>query len=340
MAVTIRDVAKEAGVSISTVSRALSSPNKVADATREAVESVVVRLGYRPNKNARGLITGRSGTIGLIIPDLENPYFGAVSKGVQERARAAGYSVYIGDFDEDPSIESTVVRSLAKQVDGIIMCSPRSTDVELGRLTSLVPTVLANRKFADVPSIVFDNGGMLRVLRHLTALGHTTIAYAGGPEQSWSHRHRSEAFQEFGEAHGTTELIELGSFPPNFGGGVQAADLALASGATAVVAYNDLIALGLLDRLRERGVSVPEQISIVGFDNVAVSTFVRPNLTTIDQPRKHMGRMAADLLLSILDADDAESTHIPRQLPVDLVVRQSTGEAPLSRRATGTTTAS
>ncbi|WP_166979849.1 LacI family DNA-binding transcriptional regulator [Paramicrobacterium fandaimingii] len=328
MVVTIRDVAKEAGVSISTVSRALAAPHKVAESTRVVVEAVVARLGYRPNRNARGLITGRSGTIGLIIPDLENPYFGAVSKGVQERARAAGYSVYIGDFDEDPSIESTVVRSLAKQVDGIIMCSPRSSDSELEQLTSLVPTVLANRKFGDVPSIVFDNDGMRRVLRHLTALGHTKIAYAGGPQQSWSHSRRIEEFRAFNDENDGVELTELGNFPPTFGGGVQAADLAMASGATAVIGYNDLVALGILDRMRERGVSVPDQLSLVGFDNVPVSTFVRPNLTTIELPRKNMGRMSVDLLLNILDGKGAEATHIPRQLPVDLVIRQSTGEAP------------
>lgn len=288
-------------------------------------------MGYRPNRNARGLITGQSGSIGLVVPDLENPYFGSVCKGVQERARASGYSVFIADTDEDPSVESEVVRTLSKQVDGVILCSSRMDDDELLRLATPKPAVLANRELAELPSIVFDNGGGMRMaIRHLASLGHSRIAYAGGPRQSWSNGRRRSALKRFGDENKGLELVQLGDFSPTFGGGVVAADLAIASGATAVIAYNDLIALGMMDRLGQRGVSVPDQLSVVGFDNVPVSTFVRPNLTTVSLPRVQMGRMSVDLLLDILSGSQKPPRLLHHELPVDLVVRHSSGVAAAS----------
>lgn len=325
MAVTIRDVAREAGVSISTVSRALASPDQVAEATRLHVQATAHRMGYSVNNNARSLITGRKHSFGLVVPDLENPFFGSVCKGVQARARAAGYAVFVADTDEDPTVEAEVVRSLTKQVDGVILCSARATDAEILELATETPLVLANRYLKGIPSITFDNGGGMRaVLNHLVALGHRTIAYAAGPQRSWSNNERVEAFRDFASADTTLDLIELGNFAPFFSGGVHAGDLAIASGATAVVAYNDIVALGLIDRLRQRGLSAPFDMSVTGFDNVAVSTFVWPNLTTVDLPRTQMGRMSVDTLLDVLGDSDPASRP-PIELPVELVVRQSSG---------------
>jgi len=324
MAVTIRDVAREAGVSISTVSRALAAPEHVAEATRLHVESIALRMGYRPNSNARSLITGRSGSIGLVVPDLENPYFGSVCKGVQARARAAGYTVFVADTDEDPAVEAEAVHSLIKQVDGVILCSARTTDDEIRQLAIETPLVLANRYLAGIPSIIFDNrGGLVAVMRHLVALGHRRIAYAGGPLKSWSNTERAWAFSDFGKEHAGVELTDLGNFPPYFSGGVQAADLAVASGATAVVAFNDIMALGVIDRLRQRGLTAPDDMSVTGFDNVAASIFSRPNLTTVDLPRVQMGRLSFDALLdSVRGTPKAAAVQ---QLTVDLVIRQSSG---------------
>lgn len=284
-----------------------------------------MRMGYRPNSNARSLITGRSGSIGLVVPDLENPYFGSVCKGVQARARAAGYTVFVADTDEDPAVEAEAVHSLIKQVDGVILCSARTTDDEIRQLSLETPLVLANRYLEGIPSIIFDNGGgLLVVMRHLMALGHRHIAYAGGPLKSWSNGERARAFARFGEENASIELTDLGNFPPYFSGGVQAADLAVASGATAVVAFNDIMALGVIDRLRERGLSTPDDMSVTGFDNVAVSTFSRPNLTTVDLPRVQMGRLSFDALLdSVLGG--APKAGALQQLTVDLVIRQSSG---------------
>ena len=333
MAVTIRDVAHRAGVSISTVSRALASPDQVAEATRVRVQETARSMGYRPNRAARGLITGRTGSIGLVVPDLENPFFGSICKGVQARARSAGYAVFIADTDEDPTLEAEVVRSLTKQVDGVILCSARGTDAAVERLANEGPLVLVNRTLPGIPSITFDNGGGLRaVMRHLVALGHRKIAYAAGPITSWSNRERSVAFIAFGAESPELELIELGNFPPFFSGGIQACDLAIASGATAVVAFNDLIAVGLIDRLRQRGLSAPHDVSVTGFDNVPVSTLIWPNLTTVDFPRIQMGRVSVDTLLDTVLGRGGDISPA-NEIPVGLVVRQSTGVVPARARA-------
>ncbi len=325
MAVTIRDVARAAGVSISTVSRALSSPDQVAEETRLRVQDAARTMSYRPNRAARGLITGRTGSIGLVVPDLENPFFGSICKGVQARARSMGYAVFIGDTDEDPAVEAEVIRSLVKQVDGLILCSARGSDQALERFAAESRLVLVNRRVGDLPSLTFDNGEGLRILlRHLIALGHRRIAYAAGPSTSWSDRRRSDAFRAFAAEAADLELIELGNFPPVFAGGIQAGDLAIASGATAVMAFNDLVAVGVLDRLRQRGVRVPHDISVTGFDDVPISSLASPTLTTVNFPRIQMGRASVDLLIGELDGRSEEG-HPVREMAVTLVVRESTG---------------
>lgn len=324
MAVTIRDVARAAGVSPATVSRALAAPEMVNETTRTHVQAMAHKMGYQPNRNARSLITGRSGTIGLIVPDLENPFFGSICKGAQARAREAGYTVFVSDTDEDPSVEMDIFRDLGKQVDGVILCSARGRTADIEQLATEKPTVLINRAIRGISSITYDNGSGLRaVMNHLVALGHRRIAYAAGPVRSWSNDQRFAAFLEYGRISPELDLVQLGNFAPYFSGGIQAGDLAIASGATAVVAFNDLIALGLMDRLRQRGLKAPRDISVTGFDNVAVSTFVWPNLTTVDFPRIQMGRAAVDSLLNIVlgTTSRIEPLH---EIPVELVIRQST----------------
>lgn len=330
MAVTIRDVARAAGVSISTVSRALSSPDQVAQETRLRVEDAARTMSYRPNRAARGLITGRTGSIGLVVPDLENPFFGSISKGVQSQARSMGYAVFIGDTDEDPAVEAEVVRSLLKQVDGLILCSARGTDEALERLAQESRLVLVNRRVGDVSSLTFDNTGAVRaVLSHLIALGHRNIAYAAGPRSSWSDGQRTLAFRAFGAESPDLELLELGSFAPVFDGGVQAADLGIASGATALMAFNDLMAMGMLKRLRQRGVRVPQDVSVTGFDDVPISSLSFPTLTTVGCPRVQMGRASVDRLMNEVLGRSSDA-HPLRELPVNLVVRDSTGVVPTS----------
>lgn len=325
MAVSARDVARVAGVSISTVSRALSKPDDVAPATRDKVLDTARGMGYRPNLAARGLITGRTGIIGLIVPDLENPFFASVTKGMQSRARDVGYAVIISDSDEDPSQEADLVRDLSKRVDGMVMCSPRAPDSVIEDLARDCTLVLVNRKCGDIPTVEIDNlEGIRLAMVHLHALGHRTIAYVGGPSSSWSNKQRLAALETVVANSADTELIDFGSFQPYVSGGVAAADLVIASEATAVLAYNDLVAYGLLERFRTRGVRVPEDISVVGVDNLPMSALTSPSLTSVGIPLVSCGRACLDMVLSLVRHPSAPPVH-HHDLSFQLVVRGSTG---------------
>ncbi len=322
MAVTLRDVARAAGVSAATASRALSAPDLVAPERRERVRRAARELGYRPNRAARELITGRSGHLCLVVPDLENPFFSAVAKAVQARARAAGHAVVVADAEEDPHLEAELVAQLGGQADGVLLCSPRMSAEDLAEVaTDGPPVLLVNREGAGLPSVAVDNrDGVRQAVRHLHALGHRRIAYAGGPAGSWSDARRRDGLAAL---ELDVEVLDLGSHAPVFAGGVGAADLVVASGATAVLTHNDLMALGVMDRLRARGVRVPDDVSVVGFDDAPVATIVTPALTTVSMPLARLGRTAVDLLLAPR-GDDVPHTA----LPVELVVRASTAPPP------------
>jgi LacI family transcriptional regulator len=325
VAVSARDVARVAGVSISTVSRALAKPDTVAPDTLAKVLDTARGMGYRPNLAARGLITGRTGIIGLIVPDLENPFFASVTKGVQSRARDAGYAVIISDSDEDPSQEAELVADLCKRVDGMVMCSPRAPDSVIAELARECTLVLVNRNCADVPSVKIDNlEGIRLAMVHLRALGHRTIAYVGGPSTSWSNMARLDALRTVVAQHPDTELIDLGSFQPYVSGGIAAADLVIASEASAVLAYNDLVAFGLLDRFRQRGVAVPDDISVVGVDDLPMSALTTPSLTSVGIPLVNCGRASVDMVLSLVQHPGSPPVH-HHNLSFQLAVRDSTG---------------
>ena len=326
-AVTIKDVARAAGVSPATVCRALSTPELVRPTTRERVLKLAGELGYHPNRAARGLITGRTGNIGLIVPDLANPFFPAIVKAVQNRARESDYSVFLADTDEDPSVEAELVRALSKQVDGIVLCSPRMSEEDLRSVAGETPMVLLNRRVGRMPAVTVDNlDGMRQAVAHLSALGHRRIAYVAGPRMSWSNRERVRGLRAVSAAAGI-EVVDVGNVVPQFSGGVAAADLVLAAGVTAVVAYNDLIALGLLSRFDARGVSVPSGISVIGFDDIVLAGMVNPPLTTIAQPKEQTGRAGVDLLLQLMEEPDRAGVA-RRELTSQLMVRGSTGPAP------------
>lgn len=310
---TVQDVAREAGVSVSTVSRALTG-GTVSAATREAVLEVAGRLGYRVNRAARGLITGRTGNLGLIVPDLRNPFFADVAKGVSARARAVDCGVFITDTDEDPVAELEAIASLGRNTDGLLICSPRAGDAEILAAADPDTTVLLHRRVPGMSSVVADIAdGIRQAVQHLRALGHERIAYVPGPEDSWAARQRVAALEELG-------ISPLGSVAPTFDGGLLAGDLVLAGPATAVLAYNDLVALGILHRLAARGAPVPDRISVVGFDDVSLAAMSHPPLTSVAVPKSRAGMAGLDLLLGRIGAEQV--------LPTSLVVRASSGVAP------------
>lgn len=309
-----------AGVSTATVTRALSSPEVVRPATRERVREVAASLGYHPNRAARGLITGRTGNLGLLVPDLANPFFPSIVKGVQGRAHEADHAVFLADTDEDPAAEAGLVRKLAKQVDGMVLCSPRMAEAELRELAAEVPTVLVYRRIPGVPSVTAEFlDGMRQAVSHLVALSHKKIAYVAGPRSSWANRERVRSLRAV-TRKSEVELTEFGNVAPQFHGGVSVADSVLASNVTAVIAYNDLVALGLLHRFAARGVSVPGDISVLGFDDIPLAEMVHPALTTVALPKEEAGQAGVDLLLDRKPA-------VRRELPTQLMVRGSTGPA-------------
>jgi LacI family transcriptional regulator len=330
MAVTIRDVARAAGVSPSTVSRALSLPDMVDPTTRERVLRVAEHLGYEPNRAARGLITGRTGNLGLLLPDLANPFFPSMVKAIQHHAHRSDYQVLMMDTDEDPAVELPLVRSLAKQVDGIILCAPRMRPADLREAAAVRPTVLVNRKARRLPSVTFDNHtGMREIVTHLVGLGHRDIGFVAGPRSSWSGAERLRGLRDAAAETGV-RLAELGHFAPTFDGGLAAVESTLLSGVTAVLAYNDLAALGLIRALASRDVDVPGHLSVVGIDDIAVSTMVDPALTTLALPTEDAGRAAVDTVLRMLSGPAPDRT--PQvDIGTTLVVRETSGPCRTTR---------
>lgn len=324
MRVTAADVAKKAGVSVSTVSRALGSPALVAAPTRERVEQASQELGYLPNPSAQNLASGRTGTIGLVVSDLENPHFSALAKGIQGRARELGHAVLIVDTDEDPAVEVEVLGSLAHQVDGVIVCSARASDDAVRRYAERTTLVLINRTLDGIASVVGDEiGGSREIMRHLAALGHRTVACAKGPRQSWTSAQRLIGLQRAADELDLHDVIDLGAFRPDYFGGVAVADLLLASPATAVVVHNDLMAVGVLRRLAERGVGVPGEFSVVSHDDILIAAAFSPSLTSVRSSAKSVSRAATALLLELLR--DGENAQHHQVIPMDLQVRASTG---------------
>lgn len=333
---TIHDVARAAGVSTATVSRALAGSAAVATSTRERVQRTAHALGYVPNSAARQLVTGRGQSIGLVLPDLENPFYAAVAKGVQQRVRAAGLTAVMADTDEDVETERAVLDQLSAGIDRLILASPRVPDADLEALGVKTRTVLINRQLQvatdRIVSVVPDNaGGIAQALRHLYNLGHRYVGYAGGPATSWSDAQRRRAYQT---APGGLEVVDLGAYRPGQVGGVAAADEAIARGVTAVLAFNDQLAIGILGRLAARRVAVPERISVVGFDDVPVARLLAPALTTVAVPAQLIGARAVDLLMaepepepetgSGSDPDAAPAEQVV--MDVELQVRASTAE--------------
>ncbi|WP_062525932.1 LacI family DNA-binding transcriptional regulator [Demequina rhizosphaerae] len=316
---TLRDVAHAAGVSPATASRALSSPDTVSAARRFKVLQAAELLGYQPNRSAQALASGRNRHLGLVIPDLANPFFATVAKGVQSQARDSRNAVLVADTDEDARIEHDIVRDLQASVDGLVLCSPRMSEDLIAECAAQGPLVLVNREVEGIPSVTFDvASGIRQALLHLRALNHRTIAYVGGPGTSWSEAQRRRAL----DAVDGITVVDVGHHRPVYSGGFSATDLVLETGATAVLCYNDLIALGVMSRLRARGVRVPEDISVVGFDDIPAATYVTPMLTTVSLPLTRAGHEAVTLLDTIRD-DDAAAAE-PTRLPVELVVREST----------------
>jgi LacI family transcriptional regulator len=322
---TIYEVASAAGVATSTVSRAFSNPGRVGQETRERVLRVAQELGYRPNPHARALLSGRTRTIAMVVSDITNPHYFELIRGAEMRAKASEYTLVLVNAEESPRIEYDQVHRLTKSVDGFLLAASRLPDENLMELAMAYPTVLLNRELSGIGSVVLDHReGCRQMVEHLASLGHTSLVYLAGPRNSWMAANRWAALRDAAEDVGMT-AERVGSFTPTVAHGGAAADAALRSGATAVVAHNDLLAIGVLRRLAQRSVRVPEDVSVVGFDNIFAADLCTPALTTLGGAHADVGRRAVEILLDATRPGVEPGAGPQALLPAELVLRTSTG---------------
>lgn len=329
---TIYDVARRAGVSPATVSRVLNGNHRVSPELRQRVLEAARALNYAPNYSARSLSSQRTATLGLLLPDIANPFFAEIARGVEDAAAEAGYTLLIGSTDGDPLREQHYVASLqAGRVDGILFAGANlGAPLLEGWLVRGVAVGLVDRLVDedDVPvdAVLTDNveGGALAV-RHLLNLGHTRLAVVTGPQRVRTARDRLVGAHQAAAERGVSldpDLIIEGNFKES--GGYQAARILFSrpNPPTAIFAQNDMMALGVLRYLEEAGIRVPDEVALIGFDDIAFAALSRPALTTIAQPKYEMGRLAAQLLVERL----ADSQQAPRRLVLQprLVLRQTT----------------
>ena len=303
---TIYDIAKQVGVSAGTVSRALSRPEKVLPATRQRIEEVAAALGYVPNTVARTLKTQRSGKILVTVPDIANPFFAQILQGAEEAAQAADYAVLLGDTQNRPEREERYAQMLPRnEADGLIVLGHRlpPTAQEIVKRFGATAPVVNGCEFdpaLGIPSVHIDNAAAARTaMEHLYGLGHERIAVVGGPPDNPLHRQRLEGVEAAARARGRLRLLKIA--PGDFS--------------------IDQMALGVLAACRDLGIRVPEDFSIVGFDDLASSRYLNPPLTTISQPMREIGVRAVNLLLAII-----EVVEVPHQQTLDfsLMLRGST----------------
>jgi len=331
--VTIRDVARLAEVHPGTVSRALNPQTRglVNNETAARVLAVADQLGYRPNSMARGLKTSRSLTVGVLIPDLTNPLFPPIVRGIDDRLTADGYTPLLVNTDGDPARERASIEAmLARRVDGFIAATARLDVEPLGEAIARgLPLVLVNRTFEDgsiSACTVDDRRGSELAVEHVIGLGHTRIGYVAGPQNvSTGHRRYLgflAAMQDAGLPVPPECMTFTGAFTEDAGAGACSALLRAAPGVTAIVTANDRLAIGCYDTLGSLGLSCPDDISVVGFNDMLFIDRLRPPLTTIRVPQREVGYAAADMLLEQLGDPDAK----PRELLLapSLVVRSST----------------
>ncbi|WP_213450666.1 LacI family DNA-binding transcriptional regulator [Rhizomonospora bruguierae] len=328
-AVTIAEVARRAEVSPATVSRVMNGrfagAPEVADRVRRAAEE----LHYSPSPLARSLALGETRTVAFVVPDIANPTFQAMLSSLSKSAAADGYRVLVADSAEDPEEEAVLAVETRRGCDGLVLCAPRMPDERLRALLPVLrPVLLINRGSTrlDAPSISVDYGvGIQQLAEHLHGLGHRHFAYLEGPAPSTSNRSRVEGLRSFAERAGNVRVdhIAAGSSSSD---GYAGAGRVRETGATAVLAYNDLVAVGLMSALTDQGVTVPADISVAGFDDIPMVSYIAPRLTTVSVPYGPLGAEAWKRLHALMRGEVPSHNVIfqPR-----LQRRESTGPPPV-----------
>lgn len=337
MKVTLREVAEKARVSTATVSRVLNGIGPIKNSTRKRVLQAVADLRYRPNMHAQALAAGRSRTLGMIVSNLANPFFLDIYRGLEDGLRPRGYELVVASTDYDRAVLVSKVHS---------MMSHRLAGLALV-VSEMEPDLIEELAAADLPTAFYDVGvagknstnikvsyqaGMQSLVDYLHHLGHRRMAFAGHHLSLGPLRERQESFLAMIHSHFKDVEFMSVSFSDSPSGGQEAAREILDSGfhPTAILCVNDFMALGVLAELRERGIRVPDQVSVTGFDNISLAQFVSPPLTTVDIPRDRIAEMFVQALLP----DEKKSPLLGREVQIkpELIIRQTTAPAPLHHR--------
>ncbi len=328
MTVTLRDVAGKAGVSVKTVSRVINNQGEISDSTRLHVLGVINELGYKPNTLARSLVSGKSSTVALIIPQITDPFFPEVMLGVEAVARAHGYNVFLCNTDDDPQQELKYVDILAgKRVDGIILCGSRLNAQQLSEVARQHRVSILTSRNPQGSAVISIPGeeGLFAMTSHLIGLGHRQIGHIGWwtvdeQERLQGYKHALTENNLLADDHWVVRLQQV-----SIDSGYEAAKKLLrqAPEITGLTCYNDLVAIGVLRACAELGLRVPDDLAVVGFDDIPLASLVTPALTTMHVPRYRLGEMVMELLLRVIAADGELEERL--KVEVNLVVRDSCG---------------
>jgi len=333
--VSIEDIARAAGVSHSTVSRALRDSSLISADVRERIQQLAQQMGYTPNAIAQSLQTQRTNTIGLVVTSIDDPFMGDVVQGIEEVVQGTDFSVVLSISHNDPDQEIAIMEAFhRRRVDGILVAASRISNIYKERLAHIqVPTVLINSqaeshyKLLHWVAVDDRKGGRLAV-EHLLHLGHRSIGFLGIESRPKSSRQRLEGYQK-ALAAASVSLQEnwiaiasgsKASLEEDVAAGESLLPRLLDAGITAVFCYNDMVAIGVLRACRERGICVPEELSVIGFDDIKMADYVTPALTTIHQPKASLGRLATEMLLDLLNGRPVRN----RVLSPTLKLRAST----------------
>jgi LacI family transcriptional regulator len=339
LSVTIKDVARQANVSVATVSRALNGHENVAEAVRTRVLAVARELRYSPHHAARSLSSRRTNTIGVVLPDLYGEFFSELMRGIDQIARDHGQHLLVSSYHGNPQEQAEALRTMRGRVDGLLLMSPYADDVS--RLSeNLVPTqpaVLINSQSLDpdLPSLVIDNrNAAAEMVRHLAEGGCRRIAFIGGPSDNFDARDRLQGYRDaLGKAIPDADpWVVEGDFTEASGHAAAQQFLAAAVRPDAVFAANDMMALGCLFALQQAGVDVPGEIAVAGFDDIPLARYAHPSLTTMRVDIAGLGAQAMQTLLARLKSEPSTHVRSAAQLDAQLIVRDSTRNGPAAAR--------
>jgi DNA-binding LacI/PurR family transcriptional regulator len=328
MALSIKDIAKAANVSYSTVSRALSDSPRVKPETKQRIQRIAAEMGYLPSAVARSLVTRRTNTIGVVVTTITDLFFAEVIHAIEETALKYEYNVILANSGGEPEHESEVIRALReKRVDGIILIAASSKGEDLRKEKAIdIPVVIINNIQREHfgYSIGVDNiAGGREATQHLLALGHRRIALVAGPITEWDNVERQSGYEQALRAYGLPidpELIVEGDNRPQGGMAAMQQLLALPVCPTAIFCHNDATALGVMRAAHAAGLRIPQDVSVVGFDDIDLAPFFEPPLTTIAQPKREMGEIAVQMTLDLLAGQQVKDCMLPGRL----IVREST----------------